>query len=150
MAPRKPEPFGKLWNLHVFFCSKNRPLRYFRFGAALLVLIVGLILMAIGLSVVVPRAVNDVKRAKEDELRFALREFRTAISKFTERYKRPPKDISELLRSESGEPFLRRNYIDPFTGKSDWIWEVVGPNGPFVRSNSSETSLSGVEYSNFR
>jgi len=119
-----------------------------RRGAAFFLVVLGVIVMTIGLAVVLPRANNDVQRAKEDELRFALGEYRRAVDKFTERWQRPPRDFSELLADANGVPHLRRVYVDPFTRGTDWQWETVSGTVR-IHSISSHTSLAGVPVSAF-
>ncbi len=118
-------------------------------GAGLLALTIVLLLLGISLSVVVPRMTNSVRRAKEEDLRFCLGEFRRAVDKFVRANSRQPASIEELLRDGQGRRFLRRIYDDPITGKSDWVMEGEG-TGIVVRSSSLETSLAGVPYKDFR
>lgn len=132
-----------------FDVTSSPPLRRFRRGGMLLGLIIVVLALSISLGVVAPRATLAVKRAKEDELRFILGEYRRGIEKFQARRKRNPQQLEELLRDEKGIPYIRRLYPDPISGKSDWILEVAGDQA-FIRSNSSATSLAGVPYSAFR
>jgi len=121
-----------------------------RRGISLLVLSVSMILLAISLSVVIPRAEMEVRRKKEDKLRFFLAEFRRANEKFLRCHGRQPVNISELLADKDGNRFLRQPYVDPITEKFDW-YAFDDENGVFtVRSASQETSVSGIKYSQFK
>ena len=79
-----------------------------RRGISLLVVTVSLILLAVGLSVVIPRADLEVRRRHEDDLRFMLGEFRRAVVRFERCHNRQPQSLDELLRDAEGRRFLRR------------------------------------------
>lgn len=125
-------------------------LSFDRRGITLLVLCVGVIVTAISLTVVIPRADLQVIRTREDTLRFQLSEFRRAVDKFIRFHQRQPESIDELLRDDQGNRFLRRAYIDPFTGSADWIKDQNAEGKTFFRSASEEKSISGTIYSQFR
>ncbi|MBI3039994.1 hypothetical protein HYY75_13250 [bacterium] len=118
-------------------------------GVALVVLVMVVLTICIGFSVALPRATNAVKETKETELRFVLGEFRRSIEKFVDRNGCNPKSLDELLKDNEGRRFLRRIYADPFTKKNQWAFEIT-TEGIIIHSLSSETSLSGVSYSEFR
>jgi len=120
-----------------------------RKGVALLVITISVILLTISLTVALPAVKNDVKRDKEDQLRFILAEFRRAVDKFAICNQRFPENIEELLADENGRKFLRQRYIDPFTGEFDWQYQVAS-EGFVVFSASQDPSLAGVPYSQFR
>ena len=120
-----------------------------RAGGMLLGLMIGLVLMNILLSIVVPRADQEVKRRKEAQLRFVQAEVRRASEKFMARHHRPPTGLGELVRDADGQRYLRRLYADPMT-KSQ-VWDVaISPTGCSVFSRSEEKSLSGRPYHDFR
>lgn len=121
----------------------------FRRGAALLGITVAVILIAVTLSVALPVANKEVIREKEDQLRFILGEFRRAGEKFQRCHGRLPESMEEMLKDADGRRFLRRRYLDPFTGKSDWQTEK-SPDAFVVFSASQQLSLGGVPYSDFR
>lgn len=121
-----------------------------RRGVSLLILTVSMILLAISLSVVIPRADIEVRRKKEDRLRFALAEFRRANEKFVRCHGRQPLNMDELLRDKDGNRFLRQPYADPMTDKFDWHG-FTDENGVFtVRSSSDDASIGGIKYSQFK
>lgn len=119
-------------------------------GVSLLILTVSVLLLAVGMSVAIPRADLAVRRGKEDQLRFVLGEFRRAISKFERCHNRLPSGPEELLRDNLGNRFLRRAYVDPFTGRFDWVFARDDQNGLLVYSASEELSISGARYRDFR
>ncbi|MDN5278760.1 MAG: ral secretion pathway protein [Clostridiales bacterium] len=120
-----------------------------RNGVALLAVTVSVIILAIGLSVALPRVDHEITREKEDSLRFALGEFRRAVAKYQRCHQALPENIEVLLDDGQGNRFLRRRYIDPFTGKFDWVAKTG--SGTFViHSASAQKSLSGAPYSEFR
>lgn len=143
-------------------------------GMTLLELIVATSILIILASATVPVARVTVKREKERQLRWALREMRTAIDRYkdaadrnliqvqlgTEGY---PPDLETLVRGVqlAGAPdrrvrFLRRIPIDPMTGQADWGLRSVqdppealawgGQNVFDVYSRSTGTALDGTRY----
>jgi type II secretory pathway pseudopilin PulG len=121
-----------------------------RRGISLLVLTVAVILLATGLTVVIPRADLEVRRSREDDLRFKLGEFKRAVKKFVRCHERQPLNLDEMLQDASGNRFLRRAYLDPMTGRFDWAYGKNESGEFFVRSACDESSISGVPYSAFR
>ncbi|MCX6593366.1 MAG: type II secretion system protein [Acidobacteria bacterium] len=109
-------------------------------GLTLIELIVAFTILALLTSMAVPLAKYRVRREREKELRFALREIRTAIDKYkdaadqgllgqikigTEGY---PEKLDVLVEgvkvsqaaTDKKIRFLRRMPKDPFTGKTEW------------------------------
>ncbi len=108
-------------------------------GMTLVELIVAFTILALLSTMAVPLARYKVKRDKERELRYALREIRSAIDRYkdasdqgkiqvkvgTDGY---PEDLDVLVQgvtlvgNASGAKikFLRRIPIDPITGTADW------------------------------
>lgn len=120
-----------------------------RRGVALLSLTVVLLILGFSLSLILPRANNEARRAKEDELRFALGEFRRAAEKFAAANGRQPLTLGELFLDAEGRRFLRRIYRDPMTGKADWT--VLDRDGAFeVHSSSRGVSVGGIPYERFK
>jgi type II secretory pathway pseudopilin PulG len=71
---------------------------------------------------------TQVKREKEEELLFRLREFRRGIIRFRADHNRLPKELKDLLMDSSQlqtRRYLRRIYTDPMTGKNDWNLRLV-------------------------
>jgi type II secretory pathway pseudopilin PulG len=120
-----------------------------RKGAALLGVTVGVILLAISLSVALPGVKNDLQRQKEEQLRFVLKEFRQAVQKYQHCNKKLPQNIEQLLADEQGRRFLRQRYPDPFTKKFDWQFTLASDSF-VVFSAATQPSLAGIPYSEFR
>ena len=118
-------------------------------GVALLMITVSVILMSIGLTYYLPRAELEVKRDKEDSLRFYLGELNRAVEKYKIANDSLPESLETLLKDNQGRPFLRKAYLDPFTGKFDWQFKK-GSGTVLIHSSSDKISISGVAYSKFR
>lgn len=108
-------------------------------GLTLVELIVAFTIMFLLTSMAVPLARSKVRRERERELRYALREIRTAIDKYkdmadqgqlgqmkqgSENY---PETLDQLVEGvkQTGQVekkirFLRRIPKDPFTNSTDW------------------------------
>jgi type II secretory pathway pseudopilin PulG len=118
-------------------------------GVALLTVTITAITLSIALTVALPGVKNHFRREKEDNLRFILGEFRRAVEKYQRCHNSYPQNLQNLLKDEQGNRFLRRQYVDPFTGKFDWQVSVAS-DGFIVHSSSSEKSISGIPYSDFK
>ena len=112
-----------------------------RLGLTLVELIVAFTILLLLTSMAVPLARFKVRREKEKELRFALRELKTAIDKYkdlcdygqlaptelTPEAECYPKNLEVLVEGvkKSGSVdqrirFLRKIPKDPFTGSTEW------------------------------
>jgi general secretion pathway protein G len=108
-------------------------------GLTLVELIVAFTIMLLLTTMAVPMARYRVRREKERELRWALREIRTAIDKYKDACDANlmgppqigeecyPKDLDVLVEGvkASGSvdkkfKFLRRIPVDPMTGSAEW------------------------------
>jgi general secretion pathway protein G len=150
--------------------------RHGRRGLTLIELIVAFTVLALLASLAVPLAKQKVRRERERELRYALREIRTAIDKYkdakdanklgavelgTEGY---PKTLEVLVEGEkmAGQvegkmKFLRRIPKDPFTKSTDWgkrstvddpkSTSFGGQNVFDVYTKSTEKASDGTPYS---
>ncbi len=145
-------------------------------GLTLIELIVAFTIMLLLTTMAVPLARSKVRRERERELRFALREIRTAIDKY--------KDMSDLKQIPPGKVdsdgypesldqlvegvkmsgtvdkkirFLRRIPKDPFTNSTDWGLRSTrdeptsmswgGQNVFDVYTKSMEKAADGTPYS---
>jgi len=126
-------------------------------GFTFIGLMVIITIMGIGLY-----AVGEVwhvaqKRAKEQELLFVGNQFRLAIKLFkahtppTNRQQIYPNALEDLLkdpRYPSTQRYLRKVYLDPITGKSEWGVVKMANGGIYgVYSLSEETP---IKQNNFR
>jgi general secretion pathway protein G len=148
-------------------------------GLTLVELIVAFTIMSILTTMAVPLARYKVRREKEKELRYALREIRTAIDKYkdmsdtgklgnqqkvgTEGY---PESLEVLVEGVKGQGevdkkvrFLRRVPRDPFTNTTDWGKRSTqddptstswgGQNVFDVYTKTTEKAKDGTAYSDW-
>jgi general secretion pathway protein G len=145
-------------------------------GLTLVELIVAFTIMALLTAMSVPLARYKVRRDRERELRYALREIRTAIDKYkdmadaqmlppgklgSENY---PEDLQMLVDGvklagsvDKKVKFLRRIPKDPFTNSTEWGKRSVqddpkstswgGQNVFDVYTKSTEKAADGTPYS---
>jgi len=148
-------------------------------GMTLVELIVAFTILALLSTLTVPLARYKVKRDKERDLRYALREMRSAIDRYkdasdqgkiqvkigTDGY---PEDLNVLVESVTlvgnvtGAKFkpLRRIPIDPMTGTTEWGKRSTqddpksnswgGQNVFDVYSTSMERARDGTPYSEWQ
>jgi general secretion pathway protein G len=146
-------------------------------GTTLLELIVACAILLVLATVAVPLARNQIRRQKEDQLRWDLRQMRDAIDRYkdtadkgliqvkagTEGY---PTDLDALVKptqltgaDNKRIRFLREIPVDPMTKNKDWGLRSVqddvdatgwGGQDVFdVYSKSSGTALDGTKYSDW-
>lgn len=146
-------------------------------GMSLLELVIACAILIILATVSVPLARNTIKRAKEDQLHWDLRQMRDAIDRYkdasdkgqiqvkagTEGY---PVDLETLTKpsqltgaTDKKIRFLREIPMDPMTKNKDWGLRSVqddadagswGGQDVFdVYSKSSGTALDGTKYSDW-
>jgi type II secretory pathway pseudopilin PulG len=95
-------------------------------GYVLLAVMLTLLLMLIALSVEAPRIAQQIKRDKEEELVHRGKDYAIAIKRFVHKNGgRYPVSI-EQLENTNHIRFLRKKYVDPVTGESDWKMVHVG------------------------
>jgi general secretion pathway protein G len=148
-------------------------------GMTLVELIVAFTILALLSTLAVPLAAYKVKRDKERDLRYALREIRSAIDRYkdasdqqkiqvkvgTDGY---PEDLDILVKgvtlvgNAKGDKvkFLRRIPIDPMTGTTEWgkrssqddpkSTSWGGQNVFDVYSKSMERARDGTPYSEWQ
>ena len=119
-----------------------------RRGFTLIELLVVMTILAILLTIALPRYFGSVDKSKEAVLRENLAQMRDAISHYyADKGKYP--DTLEALVSDK---YLRRLPLDPVTD-SDRTWIVVQPADPQkggvfdVKSGAPGKSRDGAEYS---
>src|SRR5215510_6763817 len=76
-------------------------------------------LMLIALAVEAPRIAQQIKREKEEELIHRGNEYKNAIKKYFRKFGNYPSTIAQLENTNNMR-FLRKRFVDPFTGKDDW------------------------------
>jgi type II secretory pathway pseudopilin PulG len=95
-------------------------------GYVLLAVMLTLMLMLIALSVEAPRIAQQIKREKEEELVHRGKDYATAVKRFVHKNGgRYPLSV-EQLENTNHIRFLRKKYVDPMTGDSDWKMVHVG------------------------
>jgi len=89
--------------------------------------------VAVMLYVQLPRAAFESQRDKEQLLIDRGEQYSRAVQLYVRKYNRFPADMRALENTQSIR-FLRRQYTDPMTGKSEWRLIHVGPGGVFIDS----------------
>lgn len=129
----------------------NRLVRRSR-GYGLISVIILVLVIQVSLAMAYPVVSTIVKRQRERELQFCLKEFKKAIEKFKWINGRYPHRLDELLVFNDDVRFIRRIYNDPITGVSTWRSVFQNRTGTKekeitnVRSLSDELSITGVPY----
>ncbi len=109
----------------MFFMKSVRP-GSSQSGYVLLALMLTMTLILIALSVEAPRIAQQIKREKEEELVHRGKDYATAVKRFVHKNGgRYPTSI-EQLENTNHIRFLRKKYVDPMTGESDWKMVHVG------------------------
>jgi general secretion pathway protein G len=157
--------------------AKRRRMRAIAAGMTLIELVIVCALMMVLATAAIPLARMTIKRRKEDQLRYALREMRDAIDRYkdyadqgkitvpagTEGY---PPDLNTLVigvklagQKDQKLRFLRSIHKDPMTGSADWGLRSVqddpdttswGGQDVFdVYSRSTGTAINGTRYSDW-
>lgn len=107
--------------------------RYGERGFALLFVFALAGMAAVMLYNALPRAVFESQRAKEELLVGRGQEYQRGIQLYYRKLRKYPTTIEELEKA-NGIRFLRRRYVDPFTGKADWRLVHINASGQFSDS----------------
>src|SRR6476469_6884112 len=95
-------------------------------GYVLLAVMLTVTLILVALAVEAPRIAQQIKREKEEEMIHRGKDYATAVKRFVHKNGgRYPASI-EQLENTNHVRFLRKKYIDPMTGESDWKMVHVG------------------------
>jgi hypothetical protein len=89
-------------------------------------------LMLIALAAAAPVVAKDLRRDKEVESAHRANEYVRAIRLFYRKNKTYPVSI-EALENTNNVRYLRKQYVDPLTGKADWRIIHVGENKTTVK-----------------
>ena len=119
-----------------------------RYGFTLVELLVVMSIIALLLTIAVPRYLNSVEHAKETVLRDDLQTMRLAIDKYYGDHAKYPSSLNDLV----SEKYLRNIPEDPIT-ESKTSWVIVPPEDPKkgevfdVKSGATGKSRDGVPFS---
>ena len=121
--------------------------RFFR-GFTLIELMVVLTIVALLLTLAVPRYFGSIDKSKEAVLRENLNQMRDAISRYYADKGKYPESLDAL----AAEKYLRGVPLDPVT-ESDKTWVIVQPEDPQkggvydVKSGASGKTRDGRDFS---
>jgi hypothetical protein len=89
--------------------------------------------LAIMLYLQLPRVAFEAQRDKEQLLIDRGEQYSRAIQLYVRKFNRYPPDVDALEKTQNLR-FLRKQYVDPMTGKNEWRIIHVGPGGVFTDS----------------
>lgn len=118
-----------------------------RTGFTLVELMVVMAIIALLLSLALPRYFNHLESSRETILRQDLAVMRDAIDKYHGDRGRYPDGLDELVSAR----YLRAIPVDPITERSD-TWQIVAPPGDEpgtlydIRSGAAGTARDGSSY----
>jgi general secretion pathway protein G len=121
-----------------------------RLGFTLIELLVVLAVVALMLSIALPRYMTVVDRAKDTALVESLRVMRTSMDRFKADRGRWPQSIDELVASR----YLAAIPVDPLTA-SDTTWNVIsstdddGSGISDIKSGAPGADRDGKAYSSY-
>jgi general secretion pathway protein G len=119
-------------------------------GYTLIELLVALAILAVLLTIAVPRYFGRVEHGREVVLKENLHQMRDALDKFYTDQQRYPDALDELVSRK----YLRRVPIDPVTD-SDSTWVLIPPDSNArgkvydVRSGAEGNGRDGSPYANW-
>ena len=127
-----------------------QPLNKISRGFTLIELMVVMTVIALLISIAVPRYFNSVEKAKEATLKQSLSVMRSAIDKFYGDNDRYPESINELVTKK----YIRSVPVDPITESSE-TWVMQAPNldtrnAVFdIKSGALGTAKDGTAYADW-
>lgn len=116
-------------------------------GFTLVELMVVMAIIALLLSLALPRYFNHLESARETILRQDLAVMRDAIDKYHGDRGRYPDSLEALVSAR----YLRSLPVDPITERAD-TWQIIAPSGDDagavydVRSGAPGTAIDGTPY----
>jgi len=108
-------------------------------GYALLFILMMAAVIAVTLYTQLPRVAFESQRDKEQLLIDRGEQYKRAIQLYVRKFNRFPADMQALENTQNIR-FLRKQYIDPMTGKNEWRLIHVGPNGALIDSKVSSNT----------
>src|SRR6476619_2720788 len=110
-------------------------------GYVLLAVMLTVTLILVALAVEAPRIAQQIKREKEEELVHRGKDYATAVKRFVHKNGgRYPVSV-EQLENTNHIRFLRKKYVDPMTGESDW--KMVHAGEAQIKIPTPNPGLSG-------
>jgi type II secretory pathway pseudopilin PulG len=109
----------------------------------LLAVVVMVALVLIALAVAAPVVARDLRRDKEVESEHRAQQYVRALRLYYRKFKAYPPSMDALEKSNNIR-FLRKQYVDPLTGKADWRIIHVGENQTTVKGFFGEP-LGGLD-----
>ena len=131
----------------VKICTKSSAVAHIKRGFTLVELLVVLAIVALLLSIALPRFFTSLDKSKETALAENLRVLRICIDKFHADKGKWPKALDELVESK----YLRAIPLDPLTESAN-SWQVVSPQDldqtgiADVKSGAPGTDKQGKAY----
>lgn len=116
-------------------------------GFTLVELLVVLAILALLLTLAVPRYFTSIERAKDATLKHDLSTLRESIDKYFADNGQYPKTLEELVEKK----YIRKLPIDPFTEKTN-TWVFTPPEPPLegeiyeIHSGAKNTAKDGSRY----
>ena len=96
-------------------------------GYMLLAVIFMMVLLLLSLSVAAPQIAKSIQRDREMETMERGKQYVRAIQLYYRKFNAYPPNMDALVKTNNIR-FLRKKYIDPLTGKSDWKPILFGQN----------------------
>src|ERR1700744_5895749 len=97
-------------------------------GYALLFIFAMAAIVAVMLYREMPRVAFEAQRDREQLLIDRGQEYQRAITLYVRKFNKFPGSMDDL-NNTNNQRFLRRQFVDPMTGKADWRILHAGPGG---------------------
>jgi general secretion pathway protein G len=123
--------------------NRNTPL-----GFTLVELLVVLSIIALLLTLALPRYFTSLERAKEATLKHDLNTVRDGLDKYFSDNGKYPSSIDDLVEHK----YLNKYPLDPITDSTN-TWIIIPPEPPYegevydIQSGASGTAIDGSKYS---
>jgi general secretion pathway protein G len=124
--------------------------KHFKKGFTLVELLVVLAILALLLTLAVPRYFNGIERAKDATLKHDLNTIRESIDKYYADTGRYPKMLEDLVERK----YIRKLPVDPITEKTN-TWVFTPPEPPLegdiydIHSGALGTAKDGSKYADW-
>ncbi len=112
-------------------------------GFLLVGAIVLVFLVVLALTIAAPQIAMSLKRDREIEATHRANQYVRAIQLYYKKFQHYPGSLEQLEKTNN-QRFLRQQYLDPLTGKSDWRVIHVGENKTTVKGFFGE-DLPGLQ-----